>query len=565
MTKIVDLDRTVFNRAAQLIADRYCAGAAYRYGGQLEMLSTFLDSERLCVVPIGFKNPLKRPADDLERVGNEFDAIRNDRLPSPTALDALARAFCIAEEPIDRVVTSVAALMCSAPDRINEVLGLPEACEHEEIHEGNTVLGLRYWTSKGAPPMVKWVLPAMTGVVKEAIGRLREITQSARDIAHWYEDHPTSLYLPPDLENLRGRPDLSMREVMVIAFENGDKKDGAAWCKEAKIPTTKIGGMNYADFADVEKALLKLLPRGFPVMDPETGLAYSEALCVIKRQQLATKKVTFRGVIAAIPQSFISDNLGGRSEHRFPSVFDRLGFFEVDGSRVLIRTHQFRHYLNTLAQQGGLSELDIAKWSGRADIRHNSAYNHVSDRDLQTKLIALKGEDDESFGTLVQQTRVSPVARARFSELGLPAAHTTDFGYCAHDFAMSPCQLHADCMNCNEQVCVKGEERTEINVRAMLAETEGLLKEARKAECEGFYGASRWVEHQETTATRLRELAEILDDTMVLPGAVIRLTHVKAPSRLEQAVEARKSRRLGQSEKPELKWEVVSRSDGSVK
>lgn len=70
-----------------------------------------------------------------------------------------------------------------------------------------------------------------------------------------------------------------MREVMMIDFENGDMKDGSAWCKEAKIPTTKNGGMHYADFAEVEKALIKLLPRGFPVMDPETGLAYSEG-CV---------------------------------------------------------------------------------------------------------------------------------------------------------------------------------------------------------------------------------------------------------------------------------------------
>lgn len=561
---VASLDRSVFNRAAQMIAKRYSQAAGYRYGGQLELISEFLDMQRLCVVPIGFKNPLKRPSSGIQRVGEEFDAIRNDKLPSPLALDALARAFHIAEEAGDRVITSVAALMCATPDRVNEVLGLREACEYEGMHDGSPVYGLRYWPSKGAEPMVKWVIPTMSDVVREALARLRSITNSAREIARWYEKNPADLYLPAELEHLRGSTDLGMREVMLIAFENGHELGGPTWCRNAKVPTTKRANKLFARFADVETALLKMLPRGFPVMDSETGLSYSEALCVLKRNQLKRRKPTYRGVIEAIPQAVIADGLGQRSEYGNPSVFDRLGFFEADGLPIKIRTHQFRHYLNTLAQQGGLSELDIAKWSGRADIGHNSAYNHVSDRDIQAKLLTLKGEGEQSFGSLVEQTRVSPVARARFNELGLPTAHTTDFGYCVHDFAMSPCQLHSDCMNCNEQVCIKGDERTEVNTRAMLAETRSLLEQAREAEGDGYYGASRWVEHQEMTIARLRQLVEILENPRVMPGAVIRLTHFKPASRLEQAVEARKNRIPGQSAQLELKWVVDSSADESA-
>ncbi len=38
------------------------------------------------------------------------------------------------------------------------------------------------------------------------------------------------------------------------------------------------------------------------------------------------------------------------------------------------------------------------------------------------------------------------------------AVHATEFGYCVHDYMMSPCDKFRDCINCNEQVCVKGEE-----------------------------------------------------------------------------------------------------------
>lgn len=39
-----------------------------------------------------------------------------------------------------------------------------------------------------------------------------------------------------------------------------------------------------------------------------------------------------------------------------------------------------------------------------------------------------------------------------------PALYVTEYGYCVHDFSMLPCQKHRDCLNCNEQVCVKGDE-----------------------------------------------------------------------------------------------------------
>lgn len=561
-SQIHALDRAVFNRAAQLIAERYSASAAYRYGIELEFLASFLDAQHLCIVHIGFKNPLKRPTNQLERVGDNFDELRFNKLPSPTSLDALARAFCLAETPVDQFITSVAALMCASPDRINEVLNLRADCIYEGTVDGRSAIGLRYWPSKGASPQIKWVIPAMRDIVKEAIGKLLTITDDGRTIAKWYEVKPTSLFLHPEHEHLRGRTDLALTEVESIVFEKCSKGAGLVWCRRHGIPIEESAGKLTASFFDVEQALLKLLPQKFPFRDPETGLKFSEALCVVKRQQFQSRKATYRSVIEFVGESLISEGLGGNLVNH--SVFDRLGFTEADGSRIVIRTHQFRHYLNTLAQQGGLSELDLAKWSGRSNIRQNSAYNHISDRDLQAKLLALKGDEEKSFGTLVEQARISPVARARFKELEISTAHTTDYGYCVHDFAMSPCQLHADCMNCNEQVCVKGDDHTEFKTRAMLNETEKLLDQARQADSEFFYGASRWVEHQTMTVARLRELIEILDNPLVMPGAVIRLTHVKAASRLEQAVAVRQTILHGQAEKDQLQWTVDSPDDENV-
>jgi hypothetical protein len=150
---------------------------------------------------------------------------------------------------------------------------------------------------------------------------------------------------------------------------------------------------------------------------------------------------------------------------------------------------------------------------------------------------------------------VSLIPRAKFAELNIPAAHTTDLGFCAHDFAMSPCQIHMDCMNCNEQVCIKGDHHGEVNARAMREEITLLLREAKAADSDGVFGADQWVRHQEVTLERLTQLIAILDNPEVACGAVIRLAHVQPPSRLRQAAEGRAL--LGDfAEVPQLHWRV---------
>ena len=548
-------DAGVFNRAAQLISSSFSAGSAYRVGAQLSMVAKFMDDNGLCSVPLQWANSLPRPLEGAGRVGVEFDAQRKAKLPSVDVLDALARAYRAATEPVDVVLTSVAAVLCSAPDRINEVLNLRAECEVREERRGQPpAYGLRYWPSKGAEPMVKWVVPSMRDVVVEALQRIREYTKVARDIARWYEANPKSLFLPAHLEHLRGRTGLSLKEARELVFVE-PTRGFWVWCETNKIPTRKVRGKLTVSFEDIERQVLAMLPRGFPVMDPETGLKFSEALCVVRRNFFHSGRGVYLGLVEAVSQDVVSTGLGNRSQHGRTSVFERLGLMPMDDIPLAVRSHQFRHYLNTLAQAGGMSELDIAKWSGRADLRHNSAYNHVSDRDTQARISQLSGDSDESFTLAVAQARVSLFPRAKFIEMGIQAAHTTDLGFCAHDFAMSPCQLHMDCNSCNEQVCVKGDRFGEKNARVQLAETEMLLLEAKDAEVDRAYGASRWVEHQLVTAQRLRQLVAILDDPKVPVGAVIRLRHIKPASRLRQAVEARAAL-PGAAATPLLAWQV---------
>ncbi|NOU40365.1 MAG: integrase [Methylotenera sp.] len=521
-------DVLIFNRAAQMIVEKYSAAAAYRHGGQLEMLSEFLCDNKLTTVSVRWRNFIKRPGDAV-RVGKEFDKRRNDKMPTQAALDALPEIFLRAAEPIDVIVSSVAALLCASPDRISEVLSLPLDCEvrQENSKTGVEAYGLRWWPAKGADPMIKWVVPSMASVVQEAIAKIRKVTDESRRIAKWYEGHPEKIYLADGFEYLRCQETISMQELAnVIGLI--DAGSASAWCKGKLIPTIGRARSKTVRFDDVQKAVVSMLPSGFPVMDKDTGYKYSEALFVVRTNELGAQRGTYSCMIESISINQINTALGGRVEHGHQSAFTRFGYVEPDGSNINISTHQFRHYLNTLAQAGGLSQLDIAKWSGRKDIKQNAAYDHVTPGQMVQKIRDAVGDESIMFGPLAELAKKTLIPRNEFARLVVPTAHTTDLGYCIHDYTMSPCQIHMDCINCTDLICIKGDAEKERRLRIQLDEAQSLMLQAEQASKEQYFGSDRWLDHHTNTVARLSELLSIMDDPKVPKGAVIQLSPPKS-------------------------------------
>jgi hypothetical protein len=132
-------------------------------------------------------------------------------------------------------------------------------------------------------------------------------------------------------------------------------------------------------------------------------------------------------------------------------------------------------------------------------------------------------------GDLVAKETAGPaIRRSDFSVATAAAAHTTDYGWCMHDFASEPCQLHRDCINCEEHECIKGEEHKERNLRSLKSETELLLKAAKEALSEEEFGADNWVKHQTMTLERVNAQLHILEDPEVQVGARVRLNLTSA-------------------------------------
>jgi len=153
------------------------------------------------------------------------------------------------------------------------------------------------------------------------------------------------------------------------------------------------------------------------------------------------------------------------------SIFERYGYTASDGSPLKLTSHQLRHLLNTEAQRSGLTDEQIARWSGRKDIAQNDVYDNrsLSERVEQARpavekvqaslILPTNQSPDGSFvhGQWTIKLRPKPKSCNDIADIqpqltGLK----TLYGECNHDWAFAPCEGFITCLDCDEHSCIKG-------------------------------------------------------------------------------------------------------------
>ena len=218
-------------------------------------------------------------------------------------------------------------------------------------------------------------------------------------------------------------------------------------------------------FKDVERAILGRLPVGFPVLDQRTGLRFSQALLVVRRYEFGEPKFKpWRCMVSPLSYDTLKGGFGGLPS---ANVFDRLGI-SLQPGKLRLNSHQIRHHLNTLAMKADVSQVDIAAWSGRRDVRQNAAYDHETDEEIlqrqkrmSREVTNMEAARDGSPAVPVMAIKL-PVFRSEIQARGVHG-HATEFGFCRHDFASSPCTMFMDCLHCTEHACIKGHDRMHLD------------------------------------------------------------------------------------------------------
>ncbi|WP_137131169.1 hypothetical protein [Rhizobium sp. FY34] len=529
---IENLNVFVLNTAVAMARDGVGAGRHYQFAIYIQQVHRFCMERRFLNAPFQWKHGIKKPKDKTEVLGQEAKAWRDEKLPSPEAYHALAHVFRNADTFVDRLFSSICAICVSIPIRAHEVLQLRLDCEvyekarNPETGEMVEAYGIRVYPGKGNPPQVKWVPSVMASIVQQAVERLRSLCGEPRAVAAWYEAYSDGIWLPEAFSHLRGLEWIAKSDLMAL---NGLSRRTAAnqYVRDQRLRwrtvTSRRGNIDEISFQDLEKNIRGLLPRDFPQFNSARDQLYSETLILLPYNGAHRNRATFPCMIEACTVPKFQGWLTGLDG--VPSVFDRWGFTERNGKPIRVTTHSFRHWLNTVAQLKGLSDLDIAKWSGRK-VEQNQAYNHVSSDEVLSQIREAL-DDGSGIGPMFEAAKGTgvnrPVDRREFADAQIGAALVTELGICVHDYSLLPCQTHGDCLGCSENVFVKGDLKHKERVAKRLALNEKQLADAVEAIGNDYYGADKWVQAHEISIEKLRRMLAIHDDPSIPDGTIVNL------------------------------------------
>ncbi|HDL7857636.1 TPA: DNA-binding protein [Yersinia enterocolitica] len=499
----------VLDEALQIAGQHYENNVLYMCAYELEKLGKFLSEQHFLKCGfLSWTNPVKRNTKN-NYVPEKEDADRKNKLPDQQALLAIAEIFSLPDEELserDLFTTSVFALLMCAPSRASEILALPADCEiTRNDKNGIERYGLRFFSVKGYGATIKWIPDVMVPVARRAISRLRRLSENARSLAKWYESSPDKFYrheLCPAVQE--DKPLDVVQLCHALGYQLNDKKQ----CIDKVKRTSIDGGVSFLNPADgaytlraLSKMVVGLLPEKFPWFDEDKSVKCSNALCLLNLHQCNERRLTVFYALYRPTYGFFTQDIekARKTGQTMKNVFSRFGYLDDSGEALYLRSHQPRHLLNTLAHLGDLSELEIAKWSGRVSITQNRVYNHVSQEEMLEKVGSLKLGNNRYCGQVGTH-----LSEKIFDELDHGAVHLTANGYCVHDYIIPPCKK----LSKTATLGWAGYDAMSEKQQAQSIKTiRSLHQKAIQAVGDGFYGAEEWVQHHE-------EILSILDKKM---------------------------------------------------
>jgi hypothetical protein len=521
-----------FDTACKLIEERGGEPTTnYRLGAALEEISRALYRHRITIFPFEWKNTFRRITNDV-RVGATAEKNRA-KLPNEEVLDELARLSHLVTEPSDRMIMAAVKLLHCAPWRVGEINTIPADCWviEQKIDERGPVVdtagepvmrhGIRYWPEKSSKPSIKWVPSIWVDVARGAIDTLMELSGGPRTLAHWYEDNRGRAWLPgPDAgpEQLYSAADLQRM------FGYAHPSSATDWLKREKISVVRSGGRVFVSRADLESQLLIKWHRLDYLCEDRRKLRRSQHLFLTYAFFHKARNPHNPCVLAMTTDQHISDFLSGRGsgKTRIPSVFERFGSQGSDGTPMRINTHQFRHWLNTILQRGGLGQHLVASWSGRKEIAQNGEYDHMSGVELGEKARELMVSGNVMGALADVHSRLDPVAREAFRDSVFATAHVTEIGMCDADFIATPCPELGSCATCEHYHVNKGDPASRQRTQLARDDTDWLLERAIEEMGDDTEGASNYVEAHRERLSALDRILAIHSDPTIPNGTWIR-------------------------------------------
>lgn len=587
---IMNINNNVIDRVEQKIrSSDLGAGGKRNIGLSFEKVLKFIKEKRFKLDLQDWSNPFPRQSDASIKLDEKSRKEIEDKCPSDYQMLQVADAFHKAKTPRQKYFSSVCVMLMCQPSRNIELNGLT-VNSLQRSDKGRWYL--MWHPAKGGDPVRKWVPALLEDVVKQAFERLVEISAPARSAAKFAYDNPDLFMLASDSESSQDKPLTYNQFAKAMGFKTGKSGRGVniTWTtygSNVKWLNRLISDLNNVN--NWKKDLCQgytILPNN-EVVNKRTGKpagivirfpSYRDLRSIIDEQYKTrdfpnygdmkvwdcitlVRDYEFHKEFAAKPFSWVhlghgslSDAIG--SDRGLESIFDELGITDEDGTPLKLNSHQFRHWLNTKLKLAGEADWLIAKWSGRADIKQNKAYDGRTEKQ-KSRLTQRIGHVTIGSGVMTvaqanqllePYTAEAPPPPMVLHDLGLPislkalgvdrdgVAQFTGLGFCVHNYAESPCVKNGDCEVCNEHVCLKGIPHSLKELKTLEALYEEQLRHAKAAAEDQVFGSDRWVTALGFRLSKIKTLIFLLEDPKKADGAHVRIPDELSPSPVKRSL-----------------------------
>jgi hypothetical protein len=516
-----NLSEEDLNQAELFMCERkWALSTTHKQAIRLLTLANFLAARKICH-PLYYVIQTPRPQ-DLHNHTIEGQNERMSKLPSMRAIEGLADLYHEkAKEPRDRLRLAAIALLVVSGLRIGELLTLPENCEFRETRNGKPAYGLRYYAEKtrGGEKFfdIRWLTPVGAELAQRAIAEIRKITSEARTRARILEQYPDRVPLPGFSETDQLR---SKQLTRLLGFAH---RQNIYSISNNHLPCHRDAQGVFYYASDVEAYLLSMRIDPLWIVNRRDGTyqLLSETLLIAFRHFFkpgATSILLVEPLSFGTINHFLSSSSWGRS------VFERFNIQEENGSYCKVTSHQFRHWLNDIADKGGLP-IDLqTRWMGRQHANDTKAYLHST---VEERLTWLKEgiREGKICGPVARVYFELPAdERDEFLEGQIQAVHITPMGICIHDFAINPCPYHLNCARgCSEYLRTKGDQRERAYLIQVKRKTEKALDAVtEQVITENGETALAWIQHYKETLAGTEAALAVDDDPAVPEGSIVR-------------------------------------------
>ena len=459
------------DHACALISQHYKESTAYNMHKYIAEFSAYCDVNGLCRTSLQYRyHGMKRP-DIVSGLGYkrlDNPSIRkteSERVLAPELFKTLGELYQnVPKDHKYRFYVLCLCLFACTGRRFTEITLLP----YQDVQkDSDGCRFLEYFPRKMSKgdvftPRRKLPLPSDVGpIVEDVINELKDLSSLPRATAEQMQkvqgpdlrflnriDYKTKLYTADLIELGFHRYSLNSNGwLRKNGYAKADHKAVTRLGTKPAYPlqyTTRVGLEAYCA-KDFNSSLIDVIH-----IDQQGKKYFLKDLLMLRYIGLSS------GAYSKWISTFCTPAMFTTFRRYFPKLVKE---FTTGASASKFSSHDFRHTLNTLLDEGGLSDLLQSEWFGRSNPQDTKAYQHVS-REKRALLLREDIKKGIAQGDICEQMKFVPVEhREVFLKVRVKSVLDVGPGICIHEFSQTPCERQLQCSaECKDYVWIKGDE-----------------------------------------------------------------------------------------------------------